>query len=132
MATIARLKKDGTLSLKGTLNERLPPVTSGLVAHYPLDGAAGAVDVIQGRGTTQNLESSVNLLDCLSTDWRNPTNWVSSAGGSLGANCVWDINEQAIRFDSLSEANSIFYLAIDPSKSYYMEYTAKQSGSGVW
>ena len=36
MATVARLKTEGLL-LSGELDERLPPITSGLVAHYPLD-----------------------------------------------------------------------------------------------
>ncbi len=36
--TVTRIKKDGKLLLKDTINERLPVVTNGLVAHYPLDG----------------------------------------------------------------------------------------------
>jgi len=37
MATVARLHTEGLL-LSGELDERLPPITSGLVVHYPLDG----------------------------------------------------------------------------------------------
>lgn len=37
MAVVARLKKSGVLLTTGDLDERTPPVTSGLVASFPLD-----------------------------------------------------------------------------------------------
>lgn len=49
MATVARLKQ-GDLLLAGEINERLPAVTNGLIANYPLDGTI--------KGTVDN-----NILD---------------------------------------------------------------------
>jgi hypothetical protein len=40
MTTVARLTSDGDLLLSGEVNERLPYVKSGLIAHYPFDGDA--------------------------------------------------------------------------------------------
>ena len=37
----ARLTNDGELKLAGNINTRLPLVTNGLVAHYPMDSTTG-------------------------------------------------------------------------------------------
>lgn len=38
MATVAKLTNDGTLKLSGKVDTRLPLVTDGLIAYYPMDG----------------------------------------------------------------------------------------------
>jgi hypothetical protein len=46
--TLHQISKDGSLIVDDVVDERLPSVTSGLVAHYPLDGKSGTVDIISG------------------------------------------------------------------------------------
>lgn len=38
MATVGKLTQQGELKLSGNINTRLPLVTDGLIAHYPMDG----------------------------------------------------------------------------------------------
>ena len=133
MARVAKLTHDGSLSLKGTLNERLPVITNGLVAHYPLDGPGGAIDVINGAGTVQNAESGANILDALSTDWRDPANWTwyLGAGGTL----TWDAVESALVLTS-NGAGSWFsftspYIPISTARAWFMSAFVKQSAGAT-
>jgi len=123
MGTVtARVKKDGTLLLKDKLDERLPVITDGLVAHYPLDSKAGAVDVISGRGTAHNFELRTNILDCLYKSWRDPSSWNCS--------CVWDNAENALRFDTAATALLYAAIPIDTGKNWYISAEFK-TGAGA-
>ena len=122
MGTVARIKKEGQLLLANTIEERLPVVTDGLVAYYPLDSNAGAIDVINGNGTIQNLETGMNIVEALDVDWKNPASW------GVG---VWDEAEQAMRFDTGAYAFMNVYIPIDTSKHWYIEATMKQGASAV-
>lgn len=116
MTTIARIKKDGSLLLKNEINERLPVITDGLVAYYPLDSQAGGVDVIGGNGTVQNLESGVNILDAMKDGgWRNPANWSISA--------TWDETKQALRIEGGQNGFLNIPVIIDPAKHYEIQMT---------
>jgi len=124
MTTVARIKKDGTLRLKNTINERLPSISDGLVSYYPFDSKAGAVDVINGTCTVQNVETGVNLLDCLNNGgWKNPLNWSSDA------NISWDETEQALKFDPAGDYTLEVYIPIDTTKHWFIEGTMKQGPS---
>jgi len=125
MANIARVKKDGTLRIKDTINERLPVIQNGLVAHYPLDSKAGMIDVVRGAGTSNNSESNMNILDAMSNSWRDPSYW--------NAYVTWDSTEQAIT--STTQYGGSYtsnYIRIDTSKSYYLEADVKSlNGTGA-
>jgi hypothetical protein len=64
MARVGRLKQ-GTLDIAGSLNERLPAVTKGLVAHYPFDGTlnnfniAADIGVFSGTIADKTTPSSI-------------------------------------------------------------------------
>lgn len=118
MSTVARIKKDGSLLLKNTISERLPVVTDGLIAHYPLDGAAGAIDVINGKGTLENLESNINILDALLVTWKTASIWQNN-------NITWDENEQALKAVNGCEGYASNFITIDTTKSYYLEADVK-------
>ena len=80
MATVGKLTQQGELQLSGTIDTRLPLVTDGLVAHYPMDGAGGTFDMISGNQSLQNTSSGVNLIEAMNNDWRDPSSWVSNYG----------------------------------------------------
>jgi hypothetical protein len=130
MTTVAKIKKDGSLHIKDDINERLPVVTNGLVAYYPLDSQAGGVDVVSGNITIQNLENEINILDCLKDSWRDPNSW-STWGGTNSPQGVWDETEQAMRFDSYSWYTIKTPIPIDTSKHWYIEATMKQGASAA-
>lgn len=68
MTIIARLKKDGSFSSHGDFNERLPVISDGLVAYYPLDN-----DTSQNM---QNIPSTAKVLAFRSSTGSCPTyNW---------------------------------------------------------
>ncbi len=122
MATVARIKKSGQLLLKGTVNERLPNDVSGAMMHFPFDGAGGGIDTLSGWQLNEGMSSGVNILDCLSVDWRDPANW--SAGS------VWDSVEGAFKFTSVNVFASNFYMRVDTTKHWWISATVK-SGSGA-
>jgi hypothetical protein len=123
--TETQLLTDGTLLLSNTLDERLPAVTDGLVSHYPFDGNGGAVDIINGAGTTQNVESGTNILDTLVKSWRDPSNW--SGGGTI----EWDASEDALKFGTSAWNVLEVFIPIDTSKHWYIEAILKQGTSAT-
>jgi hypothetical protein len=72
----------GEMLLAGELNERLPSVRDGLVAHYPFDGRGGCVDKVGIGLPNDPVLTNVNLSEVL-VDWRNPDVWDDSG-------LVWD------------------------------------------
>lgn len=120
--TLKYLTKDGTLIVNEILDERLPSVTNGLVAHYPLDGLGGGIDIIAGAGTIQNIESRINIVDALNKSWKDPNNW-------SGGNVFWDEVEQAIRFDTPSTRTLNVMIPIQTNKHYYLAAEMKQGTS---
>jgi len=111
---VSRIKKDGTLLLNKVINERLPVVTDGLIAHYPLDGKAGSIDVIGGNGSNQNLEQNMNILDAMKDGgWRNPLNW--------GITTSWDDSKQALRIEGPQNGALNIPVIIDVTKHYEIQ-----------
>jgi hypothetical protein len=126
MANLLRTSKEGS-SVNNIIDERLPIVTNGLVAHYPFDGNGGAIDVINGAGTIANVESNINILDCLAKSWRDPANW--------NMVCNWDETEQAMVFNNGNGGTALLevYIPIITSKKYFIEADIKMgsSSSGI-
>lgn len=120
--TLAKLYRSGEYRIKGEINERLPSVTSGLVAHFPFDGKGGTIDVINGTSPLHNTAGGVNILDCLSKTWKNPTNW---SGGTIS----WDYTEDALKVESDALITFNVFIPIDTSKHWYIEATMKQGSS---
>ncbi len=124
MGTAARLNKNGTFLLNDSLNERLPVITDGLVAHYPLDGKGGAFDIIGGTGTVQNVESGTNLVESMSLDWRYPSSW--SDGGEM----EWDETYQAIKIVGYSNSWLKTPIVVDTTKEYQVSMEIMEEVSG--
>jgi hypothetical protein len=72
--TLHQISKDGSLIVDDVVDERLPSVTSGLVAHYPLDGK-GTVDIISGDTALYSPDTNTNIIEALNKSWKNPANW---------------------------------------------------------
>ena len=128
MATVARLKTEGLL-LSGELDERLPPITSGLVSHYPLDDRGGAFDMISGNQPVQNVTKGVNLIEAMKLDWRDPSSWQSSAGA------VWDDKYQAMKWTGYHNTWLKTPIIVDPTKTYQISIEVMeevQSGTGLY
>lgn len=98
--TVGRLK-DGDMLIAGEVNERLPAVTSGLIAHYPFDGTALGVDLKRNLldtslwkvGTngsqgyfTQNGETAANSI----ITKENPWGWQDVTWATLGNDATSD------------------------------------------
>ena len=108
--TVARLK-NGDLLLAGKIDERMPAVTNGLVAHFPLDGRGGTVDRVAGFQTDQNLAKGINLLDVF-TDWRNPLSW------STRTRMTYDEAMDALRMEGYHATWLLAPVIVDPEKTY--------------
>ena len=124
MAIAARLKKDELL-LTDNVNERLPAVLDGLVAHYPLDGKGGAFDIIGGTGSVQNLESETNLVEAMALDWRDPSSW------SDGSIMVWDETYQAIKITGYVNSWLKTPIVVDTTKTYHVSMEIMEEVSGA-
>ncbi len=57
MATAAKLSKSGRFSIFGDLQTRMPPVTKGLVAHFPFDGTLKPTPVAEFNYDNVNVDS---------------------------------------------------------------------------
>lgn len=129
MIEVARLRTDGTLNIMGDLNERIPAITNGLVAHYPLDSRAGCVDVINGHMMKQHIASNVNLMEAVELDWRDPANWTHyHQTGTLS----YDAERDALKIENgwWGHFNPMF--EIDTSRKWYVEAKFfRESGEGV-
>jgi hypothetical protein len=122
---IARVKH-GDLSITGEVNERLPAITNGLVAHFSFDGKSGLYDNISNITPTQGVLSGEELIQLTGLDWKDPNNWTKWTGtGTLS----WDPIEQALVADGYWWGWFNGYVYIDTSKHWYVEANAKKIGS---
>ena len=119
MATIARLK-NGNLHVTGELNERVPPVTDGLVAFFPMDGRGGTFDGIGGYQPIQNTVHGVNLIEAMAIDWRDPQSWSSHHGMS------WDEDRQALRIEGYHNSWLKTPIVVDTTKHYQVSMEVYQ------
>jgi hypothetical protein len=110
MTTIGRLKVDGTLDIRGEINERIPAITNGLIAHFPLDGRGGTFDMIGGVQPQQNTLKGVNLFEAMNLNWRKPSSWNTS--------CEWDESKQAIKLIGSKAAWLNTPILVDTTKHY--------------
>lgn len=115
MATVGRLK-DGDFLLAGEINERLPVVSNGLVAHFPFDGTGGAFDIVGGSQSMQNVQGGTNLVEALSADWKKPSSWASNAGMS------WDDDKEALKIVGYHNTWLKTPIIIDPTKTYRLMF----------
>jgi hypothetical protein len=121
--TLHQISKDGSLIVDDVVDERLPSVTSGLVAHYPLDGKSGTVDIISGDTALYSPETNVNIIEALNESWKDPANW-------SGSGVVWDEVEEAIRFDTPNtERTLVGFIPIQTNKHYYLRFDMRQGPS---
>lgn len=121
MATIGRITREGSILLSDELNERYPSVTDGLVSYFPLDGVAGAIDVVRGMQSTQHSGKEVNILEAMSADFNDPASWEGSF--------VWDPVEQALTATGSLTTTSSHFIAVDTSKHWYFRTTVKASNT---
>lgn len=130
MPTVARLK-EGNLMIQGEINERLPAITNGLVAHFPFDGRGGTFDGVGGYQPLQHTTENLNLIEAMNMDWRNPSSWRKATGsGSIS----WDDEKQAIKFTGHFEGFLKTPIFIDHNKHYLVKVTymqESQSATGV-
>jgi hypothetical protein len=68
--TLHQISKDGSLIVDDVVDERLPSVTGGLVAHYPLDGRE--VLLILYQGILLYSPIPILILEALNKSWKNP------------------------------------------------------------
>jgi hypothetical protein len=112
MSTIAKIKNSNLL-IGNELLERNPPVDSGLVSMYPLDGIAGTFDGVSGYQTIEDVHAGVNLVEMMKLDWRDPNNW-----NGTDSNVTWDIGKQALKFVNYHNAWLKTPIVVDPNKVY--------------
>jgi hypothetical protein len=86
MAVVSRLKQNN-LMISGGVSERLPPITNGLISHFPFDGRGGTFDKMSGYQSLQHIESSINLLEAMNLNWKDPNSWYHASGSG---NVTWD------------------------------------------
>lgn len=116
MAEVARLTRDGEFKITGELNERLPAVQDGLVAHFPFDGTH------VGIGYEKNHLKYREWIVGGSSPW-------GSNGGTSKNSIILDTDPfgkevpifQAYNTDESSTADggwSAEYFTVDPTKKY--------------
>jgi hypothetical protein len=128
MTTVARLK-DGNLYVAGELNERMPPITDGLVAYFPMDGRGGTFDGIGGHQPIQHTTQGVNLIEAMAIDWRDPASWRSNSGMS------WDEGMQALRIEGYHCTWLKTPIVVDTTKHYQVSMEVYQEvapGTGLY
>jgi hypothetical protein len=116
LATVGKLYNDGSLEISGEFNERLPAITSGLIAHFPLDGKGGTFDVVGGHQPVENTLKGLNLINAMALDWRDPKSWQFINGSE--ANMSWDASKQAIKVVGSNYAWLKTPLTVDVNKHY--------------
>lgn len=116
MVTVGRIKNND-LSILGELNERLPNVTKGLVAHFPLDTKGGAFSGISGHTVKQGMEEGVNLIEAMSLNWRDAEAWASNTI-DLTPVLTYDASRDALRIAGYRNIRLKTPIIIDPNKVY--------------
>jgi hypothetical protein len=130
MGTVARLKNNGNIMMKGQINERIPPVTKGLVSYFPFDYTDVGV----------NFRNMLNL-----SDWIVGTNGSQrsfSQNGSTDENQVimfpnpWGIEEKTwatLSNDSTSNSDggwNVSNIPIDNTKKYRLSVWIRRENVG--
>ena len=127
---LGRLKK-GDLLISGKLNERLPAITDGLIAHMPMDGTC--MDIVGGHNPVEATETRKNLiLDCSQYDWRDPNSWEKN-NGDPNSKLTWDSVQNCLVADG--EGWWLFkgFIQVDTSKNWYFLSEVKKEGTkGVY
>jgi hypothetical protein len=116
MPTVGKLYNDGTLEIAGEFNERLPTITTGLVAHFPLDGKGGTFDGVGGYQPIQNTLKDVNLIEAMTLNWRDPKSWQVAHGST--DNVTWDDTKQAIKIVGTNYVWLKTPIIVDVNKHY--------------
>jgi hypothetical protein len=128
MAVVSRLKQNN-LMISGGVSERLPPITNGLISHFPFDGRGGTFDKMSGYQSLQHIESSINLLEAMNLNWKDPNSWYHASGSG---NVTWDESRQALKFTGSFEGYLKIPIIIDYTKHYLCKGTVYQeSRSGT-
>ncbi|WP_105618476.1 hypothetical protein [Vallitalea okinawensis] len=123
MSIIARLK-DGDLLLRGEINERLPVIRDGLIAHFPFDGKGGSFDIIGGRQLIQHPTGDTNLFESMALNWREPNSWFATSGTI--ANMSWDEGKQALRIQGVNYLWLSTPIIVDTNKHYRFSFDIMQ------
>jgi hypothetical protein len=74
MITVGRLTCSGELNISGKLNERIPQITNGLIAHYPFDATLNHFKYIKGLNV---------LAYVYNVSYQYIYNWLSSNGANI-------------------------------------------------
>lgn len=119
MEVVARIK-DGNLLLKEEINERMPAIRNGLVAHFPLDSKAGSFDKVGGLQFREHTTGNTNLIEAMELDWRDPSSWYSSSGLS------WSEEHQAMKVVGYHNTWLKTPIIVDPAKHYQISIEVMQ------
>lgn len=123
------LTTNGELNIAGNINTRLPVITEGLICHFPFDGRGGSFDGVGGNQTVQNVETGVNLIEAMQSDWRDPNSWSSNSGMS------WDEGKQALKIDGYHNSWLNTPIVVDVNKHYQVSIEVMeevQSSTGLY
>lgn len=128
MPVVGKLK-DKNFLIAGELNERLPLVVDGLVAHFPFDGKNGCMDVMNKHlNPTTPILSNTNLIE-IAVDWTDPTKWFTTNWKHASATCAWDYAEGALKFTAGSGWALDELIQIDPTKNWYIYAEVKTNNT---
>lgn len=126
MATVGRLK-EGSLSISGIINERLPAVTSGLKVHYPLDGTIkgyvpGNIRYIRDwlNGSTANTGN--HWVEIAAIDFEGVNVALNKTGTSIGNN--WNallVNGVTASDPYWSQNSGLAWVQVDLGRHYSLK-----------